>query len=544
MLRPLLALLLPLVFTSQIWAVQGPVVDPVFGDCLAVLRVNDILWLERQAAGYAAAAGIDPSGTRGQVAQWLFRSRGLEGIDLNRPALVAWRAGNAPLLAVIPLIDRQAFIAGFGQSARFGPPLIRIGEREGTTVFSQNTAKGLVEYRLLVQNDMAYLASTVEECRRLAARPLNRAASQSAPVELTCKPGFLTLKGGELPNPSLLAMPCDLDPHLVSLLSRFGAGAREEVLAQIATITIEARPMGDIGVVLEGRIQARPDTALAQMVSLQKNQGSRLLPILRGANTVMSLHGSIAWQGQLDRISQQIVGAAQAKMGSHWTPAVEDAWRECWAARDRNAAFAITWDVITHANDRHTDLVVNSAVEQTQAGEQAVRSRQLAEALVPVTDADLPNNAKLQHAFSEASVAGLSGYRHELSGTIAGLPVIYDHVLLATGHHLVSIATTNGSASQRIADLVPKLLLEASQKPDGTAALVDFRYDPAIQARLLYGEKIGQLDPALVELWIKSTAQGDLIVHLELPLIPMAIVERESRAVALQKLTGEPGDTP
>jgi hypothetical protein len=547
--RPLLALLLPLVLAGPAWTAQAAIDDPVLGDCLAVLRVNDLLWLERQAAGYAAAAGIDPSGTRGQVAQWLFRARGLEGIDLNRPALVAWRTGNAPLLAIIPLLDRPAFIAGFGQSARFGPPLIRVNERDGTTVFSQNTPRGLVEYRLLVQNDTAYLAPTVDECRRLAEHPLVR-TGQHAPLELVCKPGFLVMKGDSWPEPTMPGLPFDVDPHLVAMLGRFGEVARDDVLAQIASISLQARPLGDIGVVIEGRIQARADSALAQVIALQKNQGSRLLPILRGPNTVMSLHGSIAWQGQLDRIGQQMTGAVQAALGERWTAGIEDAWRESWAARDHNGAFAVTWDVLPRpapaaapAPPKGTpakapaplaDLAVNLAVEQAQAGEQVVRTRQLAEALVPLFDAGIPES-RLVHAFTETSVSGLSGFRHLITGTVKGRPVEVDHVLLATGHHLVGVQASDGSAGRRIADLVPKLLLEATQKPDGTAALFSFRYDPAIEARLLFGERIGRLDPAPVEIWAKSTPQGDLLVHFELPLIPLAVVERESRSVSLQK---------
>lgn len=530
MLRFLLAL--PLVLAGQAWAVQVTAGDPLVGDCLAVLRVNDLLWLERQAAGYAAAAGVDPAGTRGQVAQWLFCTRGLDGIDFNRPALVAWRTGKAPLLAIIPLSDRPAFMSGFGQSARFGPPLIRIGERDGTTVYSQNTARGLIEYRLLVQNDTAYLTPSVEECRRLADHPWVR-TGQPAPVELTCKPGFLLSKGDDFPSFDLPAQTVELDPHLVFLLGRFGTGISADLLAQVATISLEVRPVGEIGVVIEGRIQAHADSALAQVIAVQKNQGSRLLPILRSANTVMSLHGSIAWQGQLDRIGQQLAGVVQAKLGERWTRAVEEAWRESWATRDRNGAFAMTWDAYPRAGVAAADLVVSLAVEQAHAGEQVVRTRQLAEVLESVRLET--RDTKLRHAFTEIAVSGLSGFRHTASGLIKGLPANLDHVLLATGHHLVSVAAADGSAAQRIAELVPKLLMEASQKPEGTAALLSFRYDPAILARLLYGEKIGRIESAPIEIWAKSTAQGDLLVHLDLPLMPLAVVERESRSAAQQK---------
>lgn len=531
MLRlPLLALLVCFA-GAPVAAVQGPDGDALLNDALAVLRVNDLQWLERQAAGYAAAAGIDPTGTRGQVAQWLFRAKGLDGIDLNRPALVAWRPGKAPLVAVIPLLDRPRFMAGFGQVSRFGPPLIRVGERDGTTVFSQNTPRGLVEYRLLVQNDTAYLAATVDDCRALAAKPLVR-TGQHAPVEMTCRPGFFALHSDDWPEIGAPAIPFSLDPHLVALMTRFGSGARNEILAQVATITLEARPLGDIGVVIDGRIQARADTALAQMVSLQKNQGSRLLPILRNANTVMTMHGAIAWQGQLDRIGQQIAADAQGVLGDGWTRSVEDAWRESWAARDRNGAFAVAWDVYPSGKPGSGHIVISTAVEQAQAGPQVARSRQLAEAMVPLFDAPFADAAKPHHSFEEMSVSGLLGYRHLVSGVSRQGPFAVDLVELATGSHVVSVETSSATAGQRMSELVPRMLLEASQKPEGTAALVAVRFDPAVEARLIHGEAIGRLEPAPIEAWAKATPQGDLLVHLELPLIPLAVVDRESRSAA------------
>jgi hypothetical protein len=303
-------------------------------------------------------------------------------------------------------------------------------------------------------------------------------------------------------------------------------------------------------VVVEGRVQTRADSVLAQLISLQQNQGSRLLPILRGPDTVLSLHGSIAWQGQLDRMGQKLASAVHAQVGERWTSAVEDVWRESWAARDRNGAFAVACDMAPRETGPGADLVVKMAVEQPQAAEQVIRTRQLAEIMAPIVDASFPAGTSLSHDFSDAALDGLPGFRHLVSGTAAAGPVLFDHVLLATGHHLLSVMAADGSAAKRIADLAPKVESEGGQKPEGAAAMIALTYAPAIPARAEILARNGPSDqsaslaPAPILAWIKSTPQGEMTVHLELPLIALAVVERETRPAPPPSATPAPRPSP
>jgi hypothetical protein len=126
-------------------------------ETLAILKVNDPRLLDRETTQFAAGLGIDPAPMRAGLARLLFRSRTLDGIDLSRPALMAWRKEQPALLAIIPLSNRRNFLESFGASVGDDSPLIRVNERDGTVVYTQNGNDGLIEYRLLVSDRAAYL---------------------------------------------------------------------------------------------------------------------------------------------------------------------------------------------------------------------------------------------------------------------------------------------------------------------------------------------------------------------------------------------------
>jgi hypothetical protein len=108
-----------------------------------VLQVRDGRWVDREATRFAAAYNGDLSAVRSELAQALYRSVSFDGIDLTRPALIAWRTGKAPLLAVIPISDRATFLRSFGAVDIGEAPLVRTGERDGTVIYTQNQPQGL-----------------------------------------------------------------------------------------------------------------------------------------------------------------------------------------------------------------------------------------------------------------------------------------------------------------------------------------------------------------------------------------------------------------
>ena len=92
--------------------------DPAGAERL--IQINDAHWVEREASRFAAALGQDPVPVRRRIAERLYRSRDLNGIDTLRPALLWWGTESGPLTALIPLKDRRIFCDGFGGRFRGG----------------------------------------------------------------------------------------------------------------------------------------------------------------------------------------------------------------------------------------------------------------------------------------------------------------------------------------------------------------------------------------------------------------------------------------
>ena len=154
---------------------RAPTVSPVppmlSADAQSWLLINDPFILDEQLDVFARRAGFDTEPLRDQFAQWAYASRDMRGVDLERPSLLVWREGPAPLAAIIPIRDRAVFLDAFGQATTGQSPMVRVGERDGTLIFSQNSVDALWEYRLLVGENTVFLARTAEECRALAAQP-------------------------------------------------------------------------------------------------------------------------------------------------------------------------------------------------------------------------------------------------------------------------------------------------------------------------------------------------------------------------------------
>lgn len=517
-------------------AAPAPAESDLLDDALVVVRANDLLWCDRQIAGYAAAANRDTQRYRNLLAQMLFRSRSLAGLDLTRPALVAWRDQSAAMVAILPITDRRAFMADFGADTSFGTPLVRFKELDGTTVYSQNTAKGLVNYRLLIQDDTAYFASTVAECRRLAERGALR-IGEGAPLEISLR--GRALLGLDFSGGNTQASPWAhlVAPSVVSLMHRYGTPALPELADQIARIDLalnEDRNGGGLGVT--GRLLARADAPLAHFLAVQKNLSSRLLPLVSSGRTAAAIYGAVLWQGELDRMGQDLAESVGQRLGPAWTAQVEESWRRSWALRDRNGTFAGVLDLDRDAQGRiDTSTIV--LTEQGQAGDLLVHAQRFAEAERTLLGTlAQPGLVFTSQGIAETSIASLPGWHHRMKRNGRD----FDFLQVATGRHLLSIESEAAIAERIAKDLVPKVLLDGGQKPEGTAAVLAGWVDGAVIARTLAGQELERV-PAnpRFSFNLKSSSQGDLVISAILPLLDIAMLERE-----VQELRARPAEEP
>ena len=270
---------------------------------------------------------------RSELSRLLYRCRSTDGIDLTRPALLAWRSGAAPLVAIIPLANRRQFLDAFGVSLGEHAPLIRIGERDGTVLYSQNTNDGLVEYRLLVSDQAAFLARTTEECRALSEHSVTTAAGD-APWSFTATTAFLA----SLSSDPTALLPASFSPVLPHGLGRQLALALwRELIGQLSGATIELRPEGENGMHLAVTLRSQADSQLGVWVGNQRNQPGRMLSLVRSPAKWFTVSGSILWQGQAERLGQIVGQQAKGAAGAAWTSSVDERGAGWGAGFDRSA---------------------------------------------------------------------------------------------------------------------------------------------------------------------------------------------------------------
>ena len=496
---------------STVASAAQPAAEPLLGEASAVLRINDLRWIERELTSYAVTAGSDPALLRGSLAQTLFQARSLAGIDLARPAVIAWRSGRAPLLAVIPLSDRRAFLEDFGAVSSMGAPLVKVGERNGTVVYTQNTDAGLDEYRLLVQDDTAYLARTVDECRLLATRP-PRIMPSTAALSFRASGGFVRQPQSLIPAP-LRAMVGSLpsEPLGDGMVAWVGRGWND-LIDQIAFVSCEIGPGVDGMVRLQGKVETKADTVLAQWTAAQKNAASRLLPRVRGPDTVLVVSGQFDWQGQLDRLGQRLTGAAREMIGDAWTPHVEEAWRGQWEIADRAGPFAIAIDAVLRTGKR--GFVSRELREQPRAQELVGLERLLAQALAGASGATVES----------ITAGGLSGFRV----ISAGQP---ETITVADDHRQLAVTSDGGDALAAVAALAATID-SPLPPPTGPSAVIAVLLNLTGMVRAEQGPEglslvLPQVDCVLA---IKATPQGNFIAELEVPLQRVAMLVREATA--------------
>lgn len=338
--RSALRILLVLVAASVLAA--GEAKAGILDQVLVAVQVRDGRWLDREATRFTSAYGGDLQKVRAEIAQVLYRSRSTAGIDFARPALVGWRGGRAPLIAALPVSNREAFLKDFGAVEPESPPLVRTGEREGTVVYRQNQPGGEVEYRLLVAGGTAFLARTAAECRALAAEYGTPGYDPAlAPIEVSWRGAGLA----ELPFPAahwIAALP-DLPtaaPELAALRP-LAASAWRDLAGQIATMSLAVGGDGHGELRLALRIAARRDAPLAAWIAAQRPGTERLAGQLRTPSTVLLASGRLVFQGQLERWAFDQIAAVQAACGPRWNETVDGAYRTLCTLIERSGALGL-----------------------------------------------------------------------------------------------------------------------------------------------------------------------------------------------------------
>lgn len=330
----------------------------------SIIRINDPRWVVDQVDTLITTMGLPDLYGRRLTAEVLFDAGHLRGIDLLRPSILAWRSGNAPLLAIIPIKDRAQFLDAFGQVAIIDRMLIRIGERDGTYIYSHNTEGGLDEYRLMILDGYAYLARTVSECRAMAEQPLPRLA-EGPPLQVV--------------TAGRAVAPLILQPLLQQSLIRRALGLSQDGIAswrdllaltpiaedlgqQINGMTLTAQP-AEVGAAFDLRVDAVGDTPLALWIATQTNRSSRLLPLVARPGDLASVHGAVRWNGELESIGRRTIDVLQQSQDpavvavrERLTVALERDLRSYFRQLDDSSAFAASLAVRTEMTDPEIGL--------------------------------------------------------------------------------------------------------------------------------------------------------------------------------------------
>jgi len=473
-------------------------------DALAVLKVNDPRLLDREVTQFASGLGINPEPLRAGMAALLFRSRNLSGIDLTRPALMAWRAQEPSLVAVIPLSDRRTFLENFGASG--DAPLIRVGERDGTVVYTQNGNDGLLEYRLLVSDRAAYLASTTALCRELAEFPLQAVASD-APLVFTASDGFLNRLGASTElSPEYRTAVAALSPGAASLQRAMRAGW-SAFIEQLTSAEVTVRPNAQGTMNFRLTVQSKPDSALAVWVGNQRNQPSRLLPVVRSEQSVFTLAGNVVWQGQAERMGHIFAPVLKEAYAERWTAMVEENWTALWALTDRAGPFAAATDLDFKAG--------KPVVETRYLGDQAKAQDMLS--LITLVSQSLTGTV------GEAVTAGnASGYREQRPDG--------DHVLVATERYLVSAQSTMRPALEAAIEMVTRS--QTFGPPEGEPGILQLSANLTPLVRTLVVARGGELVPGLpitrCAMTVKTGLPGQLVADGTFPAPMVAQLLRDS----------------
>ncbi|HYE05452.1 MAG TPA: hypothetical protein VEL07_07960 [Planctomycetota bacterium] len=511
-----LALLVAVAGSASAAQAQAANGAQILASATATLRINDPFWLDRELSSYANTAGAKDGQLRNAVAQFLYGTRGLSGIDLQRPAILAWREGASPLVAIIPIAagQRPQFMKDFG-AVGLGPPMVQMGQRDGTTIFSQVGEKVNNEYRVLVQNDTAYVARTPGECAALAAMPLAAINELHPKLVFEASGTFLTgnAAGVELPLPDLDGAAAQAGVAAAS----YALAAMPALIEQVQSVSWALGP-GQVedSWLISARAVARMGTPLAQWMANQRNQASRLLPALTSDHTVMTVHGGISWQGELERLGVDLAAEMGPRLGAQrWNEAVEKAWNEQWTILDEQGSFAAAFDLVPAAGGHPARTISRFACEQPRGAELAALEQSIASALA--------EPGQVAVAPSEVVVGDRAGQQRALPGETRSA------VRVATESHVIEVQSDQADVPALAAETLGRI--QQAGRPDGTPGLVVVRIDlTRIVRSFLPDDDIPDpvLDEVAFEFACKTGVQGSVGLEMELPLGRISVLLRDS----------------
>lgn len=517
------------------WSAAAETLSPaerILGEAVAVLRINAPHWLDKEAGRFAAALGQDPGPLRAFMARSLFRSHSLQGLDLRRPALLAWRPGLAPLVAILPITSRRAFLDQFGVAD--DAPFIRVGEREGTVVFTQNNNDGLCEYRLKVcDNNIACLARTPKECEDLSKMVLPHVGTE-APLVFTAKGSWVSDLSAGFRTSGTLGLPGVSATMPIAPALALWQG----LVGQVTEVGLELRPDSADGMHMGFRLKAVPDSLLAVWISNQRNQPNRLLPLVRSPATMVSIAGQVAWQGQGESFGSAIAGLIKPQAGKAWSDTVDEAWTALWTLSDRNGPFAAAFDLTIDpqraaaANPKAQPSAAEvapaanpfqaigmewrSLVEQRRAAEVIAHTNTVTSALAGTPGEPL-------------TVVGAQGFRWTSTQGLA-------MAMVGTDRHVVQVQGNLRPVDQAIAELVQKSQGNAVPDPGTAIVLGAFDASPLARAIAIILQKPADtvIQPAVLTAALRTAGSGELLLDLGLPHMRLASMVRDSGLVTVE----------
>ena len=481
-------LFLGLTWVGHVWAGDAPFPELATAD--AWLRVEDARWVERETARFTAALSRDSRPITSFLSTLLYRSSNLDGIDLSRPALLWWRGGPAPFAALIPTGNRQAFLDAFGFLRDGDGPLVRVGDRDGTVIYTQSYDGGTREYRVLITDEVAIVGRNLDECRRLA----QRASTMLTINDRVAAPVSFTLNAKALAglDPSVVSWPAKLpiggwlDPQPLLRV------AATWVLPQLESIQVEIRPETGGMARITSRIKAKPDSDLAAWMNLQTNSGSRLLTQVQPDLAAMVLCSHLTWRGRLESQAKDL----QAALGDTIPASAGPAWIECVQLMER--AGDLVWSLQIPSPGTRISVL---AIDQPRADEQARAFDTWAGTVL-----DTPSMPR----------AGLGQFR---SGKLI------NQVIATTSRQLLIVDGMSMSggrpASDPIQEVTSRLLnrLQQVTAPSGEQAIFSLRVDLSRLTLLAHGADFETVPPAApINLVVKTSGPAQLTAEMTIPL--------------------------
>ncbi len=486
---------------------RAPMPDVMRDDVEAMMWINDPAWLFGQLDALVGVAGHPAQRLRGLLRESLLLSASLDGIDLERPAFLAWRRGPAPLVAVIPVKDRRAFLRDFGRVLLIDRQMIRINELSGTIVYSQNTMDGLWEYRLLLRNDYAYLARSADECRALAEMGL-ASGDETLPIALWTDGDYLLRVFQDQVNQACRVVAGGWIQDCV-VFSRMVADLRERS-EHIAGIDLRIVREGEDRVMPRLTLRPRPDSPLALWVARQRSRSSRLLGAVARDGDLVQVHGALQWQGEIEDFGRRFA----ARLRDHDAVTIDSerasALRGFFNLLDRRAAFAMAWHPPHHGSQGSGPTL--RAVAEQQLATEYLRGQRAMDQVLNAVDGRPVGALDL--------LAGHVSYRYPLADDRGHV------VKVGLPRHLIEVVASHAAAAEVEARTM-MTILEEEHAPRGAAAIV--------AARIFVGRILAQRSGSA-----QAAAPGRDLA-LDVALVPaagqqLALETRWSMATLLETL--------